>query len=230
MGCNVTPDIGRLTDDEHEEMQSLLGAFALNATSAIEARRVERHLEKCDDCANEVRLLKEAAAELAWLSEPADTADLEQRITTNLPARRRTMTVRILAGAAAVAVVISGVLGASLIRERSLKSDLEEVLTTATRQVLLDPQGGFQGRGVLHVGRGKGALVLEDMPEAGKDRIYQLWALAGATPRSATFVEGTGHVVHLFDWTGRADDRFAITIEPEGGSPVPTSDPVLVGT
>ena len=225
----MTPDIGRGADDEHEELQSLLGAFALNATSAIEARRVERHLEKCDDCANEVRLLKEAAAELAWLSNPEDTADLEHRITTNLPARRRTMTVRFLAGAAAVAVVISGVLGASLIRERSLKSDLEEVLTTATRQVSLDPQGGFQGRGVLHVGRGKAALVLDDVPAAGKGRIYQLWALAGAKPRSATVVEGNGRVVHLFDWTGTAD-RFAITIEPEGGSPVPTSDPVLVGT
>ena len=57
-----------MNDAAHEEIREGLGAFALNATESLEYRRIERHLEECDDCANEVRLLKEAAAELSWLS------------------------------------------------------------------------------------------------------------------------------------------------------------------
>jgi len=214
---------------QHEEIREALGAYALNATESLEHRRIERHLEGCDDCANEVGLLKEAAAELAWLSEPTDTSDLERRLSTNLPARRRSISVRILAGAAAAAVVISGLLGASLLHQRSVNDEITEVLATATRRVSLDSQGGFQGRGILHLATGKAALVLDELPAPGKGQIYQLWALTGAEPRSITVLDGTGRVLHLFDWQGHAADRFAVTIEPDGGSPVPTSDPVLVG-
>jgi anti-sigma-K factor RskA len=214
---------------EHEELQSLLGAFALNATDALEARRIERHLATCDDCANEVRLLRETTAELAWLSEPADAGDLVERISQRLPARRRHLVSRVSAGIAAVAVAAAGFLGVSLVRERDMNARLEYVLASATRRVPLGPQGGFQGRGVLHIASGKAALVLDHLPDAGRGRTYQLWGIDGAKPASMTVVDGTGRVVRLFDWTGTAE-QFAITIEPAGGSPVPTTDPVLLGT
>ncbi len=213
---------------QHEEIRESLGAFALNATETLEHRRIEGHLEECDDCANEVRLLREASAELAWLSEPADAGDLAQRLLTSLPSRRRSMTVRAMAGVAAVAVVVSGALGASLLHQRSINAELTEVLAAASRRVSLEPQGGFVGHGVLHVASGKAALVLDELPDAGRGRTYQLWALTGATPSSMAVVGGTGRIVHLFDWKG-SGDRFAVTIEPDGGSPVPTSDPVLLG-
>jgi anti-sigma-K factor RskA len=217
-----------MTGPQHDQIRELLGAYVLNATDAIEHRRVERHLTDCDDCANEVRLLREAAGELVWLTQPADAGDLAQRISTDLPARRRTWRARIVVGVAAVAVVVSGVLGASLVHERSVNSQLADVLATASRRVVLTPRGGFEGRGVLHVTSGRAALILEDVPAAGTGRTYQLWAIAGTKPRSMTVVDGAGRVVRLFDWKGAAD-RFAITIEPDGGSPVPTNDPVLLG-
>jgi anti-sigma-K factor RskA len=213
---------------EHEELQTLLGAYALNATDALEARRIERHLETCDDCANEVRMLRETTAELAWLSEPAEAGDLVDRISQRLPARRRRLITRLSAGVAAVAVATAGFLGASLLRAESENARLADVLATATRRVPLGAQKGFAGHGVLHVASGKAALVLDDLPDAGRDRTYQLWAITGSKPRSMTVVGGTGRVVAVFDWKG-AGDRFAVTIEPDGGSPVPTSDPVLIG-
>lgn len=217
-----------MNDAAHDDLKGMLGAYALNATDELERRHIDRHLSECDDCANEVRLLKEAASELAWLAAPEEVGDLPERISRNLPARRRKMTIRILTGVAAAAVAISGMLGASLLHQRTVSSQLADVLADATRRVSLGPQGGFQGRGVLHVASGKAALILDELPDAGNGRIYQLWALAGASPRSMTIVDGTGRVVHLFDWKGRADS-FALTIEPDGGSPVPTSDPVLLG-
>ena len=217
-----------MNEREHRELQSLLGAYALHATDAVEARRVERHLQSCDDCANEVRALRDTAAELAWLSEPADAGDLVDRIAERLPARRGRIVTRISAAVAAAAVIAAGLLGAGLLRERTQNASLEDVLAAATQRVTLGPTGGFDGHGVLYIADGTAALVLDDLPDAGPDRVYQLWSIADSSPRSMTIVRGTGRVVRLFDWTGD-DGRFAVTIEPAGGSTAPTSDPVLAG-
>ena len=100
------------------------------------------------------------------------------------------MTARILAGVAAAAVVIAGLLGANLIQQRSVNADLTELLTTATRRVSLAPQGGFQGHGVLHIASGRAALVLDELPKAGKHRIYELWALSRTNPQAMAVVGG----------------------------------------
>lgn len=217
-----------MNERDHEDLRSLLGAFALNATSATEARRVERHIDGCDECAADVRLLRESASALAWLPEPADTEDLVDRISRSLPARRRRLITRVVTGIAAIAIAAAGFLGARLVQERSVNAQLADVLADATRRIPLGPQGGFEGRGVLHLAAGRAALVLEDLPDPGRERVYQLWAIAAAKPRSMALVEGSGRVVHLFEWRGLGDG-FAVTIEPSGGSPVPTSDPVLIG-
>jgi anti-sigma-K factor RskA len=217
-----------MNERDHEELRSLLGAFALNATSAPEARRVERHIESCDECAHEVGLLRDSASALAWLPEPADTDELVDRISRSLPARPRRIFTRVVTGIAAAAIAAAGFLGVRLSHERAVNAQLADVLAEASRRVSLAPRGGFQGRGVLHLAAGRAALVLEELPDPGRGRTYQLWAIAGARPRSMVVVDGSGRVVRLFEWRGLGDS-FALTIEPSGGSPVPTSDPVLLG-
>lgn len=217
-----------MNEREHGALRALLGAHALDATDDVEAQRIERHLETCDECTNEVRALRDTAAELAWLSEPADTGDLVDRISSTLPAQRRRIVTRISAAIAAVAVVVAGFLGVSLLGERAENAKLADVLAAATERVNLGPQGRFTGRGVLHIADGEAALVLDALPDAGRDRVYQLWAITGSKPRSMTVLSGAGRVVRLFDWSG-SGERFAVTIEPGGGSPVPTTDPVLAG-
>lgn len=217
----------RWTEEEHEELQSLLGAHAMNAVSHLEARRVERHLGVCEDCAHEVRILRETAAELAWLTEPADADALVERATERLPKRPRRLATMFAAGVAAVAVVAAGFLGVALLRERSKNEQIQTVLAHADRRVGLRPQGGFDGAATLHIADGEAALVLDGLPEAGRERAYQLWAITGETPRSMTVFRGGSGVVLVSGET--TADRFAVTIEPDGGSPVPTGDPVLSG-
>jgi len=217
-----------MTDRDHAQIQSLLGAYVLNAVSAVERLQVEQHLQMCAECAREVGLLHEASAELAWLPPPEDTGGLVDRISAALPARPRRTTVRVIAALAAVSVAAAGFLGAALVRERSRTDELSSVLADAQRNVRLTPQGGFDGQGTVYVADGRAALVLDDVPDPGRGRSYQLWAITGGKPASMTVVEDGDRVVRLFDWSGRAD-QFAVTIEPAGGSPVPTSDPVLVG-
>ena len=216
-----------MNENEHNELRSLIGAYALDATDALERRRIERHLTTCEDCTNEVRMLRETAAELAWLPDPEDAAEIVENISRRIPARPRRLTNRISVAVAAVAVAVAGVFGGLFVNERNENARFEHVVASAVHQSRLGPQGGFDGRGVLHIAKGEAALVLEDLPPAGRDRAYQLWAIEANKPRSLAVIDGAGRVVHLLEYTGSADS-FALTIEPSGGSPVPTSDPVLV--
>ena len=217
-----------MNENEHNDLRSLIGAYALDATDALERRRIERHLPSCEDCSNEVRMLRETAAELAWLPDPEEASSVVADIGRRVPSRPRRMTSRISLAVAAVAVVVAGVFGGLFVNERNENARFADVLASAVHQTKLGPQGGFEGHGVLHIAKDEAALVLEDLPPAGRDRAYQLWAIEGTTPRSLAVIEATGRVVQVLDYSGSAD-RFALTIEPAGGSPVPTSDPVLVG-
>ncbi|MBD0676248.1 zf-HC2 domain-containing protein, partial [Streptomyces sp. CBMA156] len=59
------------TEEQHDALRSLLGAWALGACQDREARELEQHLHDCRECAEEAARLREAAG---WLSldEPLD--------------------------------------------------------------------------------------------------------------------------------------------------------------
>jgi anti-sigma-K factor RskA len=174
-------------------------------------------------------MLREASAELAWLPAPKETKELVDRISTALPPRPRRAWTRALAGIAAASVAAAGFLGMALIRERSRSNDISAVLAGAHQTVRFTAQGGFTGGGTLYVSDGGAVVVLDDVPAPGNGRTYQLWAIARSKPLSMGLIDGRGRVVQMLDWRGRAES-FAVTIEPAGGSPVPTSDPVLQGS
>ncbi|MFE6866946.1 zf-HC2 domain-containing protein [Kitasatospora sp. NPDC057692] len=77
-----------ITDEQHEALRSLLGAWALGAVPPREAAGLESHLDDCPECAEEADRLREAAG---WLSveEPLDQpAALRQQVLDWCLARR----------------------------------------------------------------------------------------------------------------------------------------------
>ncbi|MFF7452798.1 zf-HC2 domain-containing protein [Kitasatospora sp. NPDC008115] len=77
-----------ITDEQHEALRSLLGAWALGAVPSREAAGLEAHLTGCPPCADEAERLREAAG---WLSveEPLDQpAALRQQVLDWCLARR----------------------------------------------------------------------------------------------------------------------------------------------
>jgi anti-sigma-K factor RskA len=214
---------------EHRDVQGLLGAYALNAVDEVEQRKIERHLEGCDDCAREVAMLSDAASSLASLVPVEDPGDVVSRITRALPARPRLVPLRLAAGIAAIAVAVVGTIGTVFVQQRADDRATAEVLASAKERIELAAQGGFDGEATLHLASGQAVLVMRDVPDPGQARAYQLWAIDAGKPASMAVIDGDGSVVERFDWDGEGQ-TFAVTIEPDGGSPVPTSDPVLVGT
>ena len=53
-------------------------------------------------------------------------------------------------------------------------------------------------------------------------RVYQAWKIVGKTPVSLGLFSGRGFVAKL-----PAGTVFAVTLEPEGGSPQPTTQPLF---
>jgi anti-sigma-K factor RskA len=75
-------------------------------------------------------------------------------------------------------------------------------------------------------GRQGGLLVASDLPAAPAGKAYELWAIAGGTPRPAGVFQvdakGVGSLT-LTPIAGVAKvDQFAVTLEPAAGVPSPT--------
>lgn len=153
----------------HNEIQELLGAYALDAVDPAESEAVERHLHECPRCRAEVESHRETAAMLAHVGATAPEG-LWDRIAANLeeappalrltampesptpghpgPAARRAAarwagTNRVLAGLVAAAAVVIAVLGLKVAqideRTRGLPPSDQLALEDAARVAAVDP-------------------------------------------------------------------------------------------
>jgi hypothetical protein len=79
---------------DHETLRGLLGAWALNAVTAVEADLLEQHLAGCSGCADEAGRLRDAAG---WLSadEPLDPAPKLRRQVLARALSRRPARIRV---------------------------------------------------------------------------------------------------------------------------------------
>ncbi|MFL6204212.1 MAG: anti-sigma factor domain-containing protein [Acidimicrobiales bacterium] len=133
----------------HEEIQELLGAYALDAVEADEAEAIEQHLEGCPRCRAEVEGHREVATMLGnsggdapeglWdriagqLEDTPPPMRLEVQpasaTVTPLAARRRERSNRlVLAAIGAAAVLAIAVLGAQVVSQRQRLDDMESAL------------------------------------------------------------------------------------------------------
>lgn len=220
-------------DGDHAEANSLLGAYALHAVTPLEELRIERHMKVCVNCAREARLLGEAASELAFMLDGQELPDtLVDSIVESVPVAQSRVRplVRTLAAVAAVALIAVGLLGATYVASRQKADSLAVVVAHAQRQVKLEATDKLAASGRVYVSETHVALVVDGLPPAGPSRTYQLWSLRKGVPTSlGVFKPTDGKVVRITSVKGPAD-AFAITVEPAGGSEVPTGTPILLGT
>jgi len=71
-------------------------------------------------------------------------------------------------------------------------------------------------------------LVVENMPPVPEDKTYQIWVIEGDVPKpSGLFEPNQDSVAAVVEHPLEGGDVVAVTVEPEGGSPKPTSEPML---
>jgi anti-sigma-K factor RskA len=112
----------------------------------------------------------------------------------------------------------------------------ELVAHRESRQVLLaglPAAPGAVARAVWNPGTREAVLLVAGLPAAPPGRVYEAWVIASGAPVPAgTFqVDASGKAVlrlPAVDETSRVK-TFAVTIEPDGGTPAPTGAMVLAG-
>ena len=153
-------------------------------------------------------------------------------------------------GATAVAVAAVGALSWSLVETRNLRGDYDNLQSQAAlnaQQVSLTRElVGIEGQEMEASGRavgasayymwtrdGKvGAIVCQDLPDAPKGKVYQLWFSCGPDPiDGGTFTAWQGQCQYITSLKCTSPlSGVNVSLEPEGGSPSPSNEIVLTAS
>lgn len=171
---------------------------------------------------------------------PAGVADAPDELGSRRArtSRRGTGWVTNLAVAAS-AVLVVAVAGLSVtianLNERvaqveAASSQVTDVLAAAdvTMVSVEGPEG--VGRVVASPTRGEAVFLAADMDPAPHEHTYELWLIDddGATPAGLFDTDDRGRATRVMTGDIASTAAIGVTVEPTGGSPEPTTDPIMV--
>lgn len=239
----------------HNEMQELLGAYALNALEHDEIEALEHHLADCPKCRAELRDHRETAAMLAHAGAPAPTglwdriaaslddvpedADTVFRLPVGLSgttggksrftgARWRKAAFAAAAAAAAIVAVDTAV----IVNNHNSSPDVSTLAARAialpdSKLVKLRSPDGLQTIDAVLAADGRGYVLHGKLNKLESSKTYQLWAIVDGKPISLGVL---GREPKAAEFAAHlSPSQLAITIEKAGGVQAPTQLPLLTG-
>ena len=229
-----------------DNIHTLAGAYALDALDDLERVRFEAHLDTCDSCADEVGSFHDTAALLGAAEAAPVPAELRRRVLEDIQhvrqigpvtARVSGMAPRLVSVAAAVlavAVLSLSVVTAGL-RQRNDQletyEDIAAIIQAEDAITLTEQMGEARLQVVASPGSGAGAILANGMEEAPNGHAYQLWLLTDdeqAIPAGFLDIGEDGHGEHIMKGDMDGVVAVGITVEPDGGSDAPTTEPIAV--
>lgn len=224
----------------HDRIESLIAAYAMGAVPEEEIPAIRAHILSCEACFAEAESYTEALAALATSVAPASVPeDFADRVLTKArgesvsPARGTGARRRFWRALAPVVAVVATIflLGTTvaLLRATDRQREYQKVVASLVRDpdaFSLEGPGGAEA--MLASSDGGLVLVAVDLGEAPRGRDYQLWLIKDGVPTPGVTFDVTESVVVVeSDEDLNAYEGAAITVEPDGGSRQPTTEPVL---
>ncbi|MFJ5829497.1 anti-sigma factor [Streptomyces sp. NPDC093089] len=238
------------------DIHTLAAAYALDALDDAERRDFELHLRTCEACRQEAAEFEATTARLAAAASQTPPAAAKAQVMaaieevrqlpprvpapSSTPAfsnifRRRSVSLALAASVAAAA------LGGVAVWQTQNKQAVEQQARQAQQQldavsaVLAAPDArtvhGKAANGALTTvvssdRQNKAVFTAANLPAPGAGKTYQLWLDHDGTMSPAGLIDHDGTVV----LTGNPADAGAVglTLEPTGGSPQPTTTPLML--
>jgi anti-sigma-K factor RskA len=221
-----------------EELQQDYGAYALGILENPEQEEIAHHLAvKCPNCVPGVR---GALAIVTALSGAVESKEpprrLRQRIVGMIspePKRSRAAVVLPWALVAALSIAILSITVAmrpAAVDASKLRQALAILNDPATKDVAFGEAKPSRGRMFVSPARGV-VFIATNLPKIGPDRTFELWVLpaAGNPIPAGTFNSASdSSAVHIHNGPVENAAALAVTVEPQGGSPQPTTTPFIV--
>ncbi|WGL51176.1 anti-sigma factor [Nocardioides sp. BP30] len=229
------------------DIHALSGAYAIDALDDEERADFERHLADCPTCQAEVDGLREAATTLAELHTAEPPAALRQHVLDSIrvvrplppvvePIRRSATGVRRRWIGLVAAAVVAIALGGAVWHPWTNPAEQPESGVLAQIERAPDVQrftthgpGNATVTVYRSVSLNEAAVEAHDLGQAPDGKVYQVWLqnTAGAMVPAGFLAPGTSTATAL-NGDASAAEGAGITVEPAGGSPAPTSDPVAL--
>lgn len=224
------------------DVHKLTGAYALDALDDIERARFEQHLAECEDCRGEVAEMRDTAALLAETIAVEPPASLRTSVLAGIAqvrplppetSRREVAARRRFPLLVAAALVIIAGLGAVAWQPwSSTKGELsatDQVLQASDAQrVTVDLGDAGKATVVRSVSRNAAVIVSEDMTLAPEGKVYELWLWSGDRFVPAGLMPDNADQTLLLDGAAAEAGAAGITVEPDGGSTRPTTEPIAL--
>lgn len=142
-----------------------------------------------------------------------------------------------VASAAAVAAIIVGgitvapAIGQAQFEQRQTQALSEIQNAPDAQEATASIATGENARVIWSGSLAKSVMMIDDLDALPDDKTYELWYIGENGPISAGTFEsaGSGETTwRVLDGSMSAGDMIGVTVEPEGGSEKPTSDPIVV--
>lgn len=212
--------------DEHAARVADLRAVAVELAALAEPVEAPPRLR--------ARVLDAVAADAASVRSnaprPIMAAPSRDRVLPGSAELRRASLYRWGALAAVLVVALGGLLAWNLVLMNRSNNGVDQFATHATSiATLKNASGAAAGTVVYFAGDKKALVVVDDLPplDANKN-VYEMWAVNGTQAKSIGLMQSGGpqtKVVVPFD--AARSQTIAITVEPAGGSPQPTTPPII---
>ncbi len=231
--------------DNHDQVAELASAYALGSLEPDDVREFEAHMRSCRQCTKAVADMEAVAGVLAHSVPQLDPPprirqELIRRIAAEraprpaiAPSRARPRWLSFVAPAAVAAAIVLLII-ASVIAVRQ-HDELERLRTVqaliaapSSRVVPLN-QDGIHAKLIVKPGSNEAYMAVSGLPPLPASRDYQVWLLSGSRPESVGVFhsEGTGRWILKASRPMKDYKWVGVTREPRGGSPQPTTQPII---
>lgn len=218
-----------------DEIRDEYGAYALGIAEQPELFEIAEHCSRsCPNCVPGVRDALRVVAAMAGAVKLVDPPrSLRRRVIAMVsPGAERSRWPVWLPWAAVATMAV--ILASVVLPARNSRGDaarLEQALSILNDPVTKDVTfGAPAARGRVFANRTGVLLIAAHMPNIAANQTFELWVIPpGANPRPAGTFQAQQDSTAVFIHNGPVESgaTIAVTVEPAGGSPQPTSTPFI---